>query len=80
MSRVGDVDISDTIMVDWLYLPSNTEIVGAEYNWQKRCVTLRIVNPDLPDAHEGDAIPHCDAQYRIDEEGQIEFTGWKLKP
>ncbi len=79
MSKVADVDISDTLMVDWLYLPENTKIIGAEYNHIRHCVTLRVVNPNLPNAVEGDGVPRCNALFRKNDEGQIEFTGWQLK-
>ena len=79
MSNVADLDISDTLMVDYLYLPKDTEIIGAEYNWIKHCVVLSIVHPDLPDVQDGDSIPHCDAHFKTNEDGNPEFIKFCIK-
>ena len=79
MSNIADLDISDDLMVDWLHLPEDTRILGAEFNWMRHCVTLRVAHPDLPETSKESDVKRCDAQFRTNVDVNPEFVKCNIK-
>lgn len=67
----GRVNISGTLIMDWLKFYSNGEIVDAKYDCVRDSVEFTISHPEMPEVNEGDNIPIVIGTYVISD-GKID--------
>ena len=53
----GIVNISTSLLREWVMLPAGLEIVDAHMNQEHQCVALTVKHPNTPIAPDGAVLP-----------------------
>ena len=56
--RLGIIPVSVELLEEMLAIPSGYRIVGLSYDEVQRTLNLMVMSPELPEAIEGEPLPH----------------------
>lgn len=73
--HVGYFEMADELLLDLVYAPDGTQIVGVEHEPMRGSIKVFISHPDIPAAAEGDYVQQVEpVLYSYDGETNAEWS------
>jgi hypothetical protein len=71
LSGTGIVNVSTSLLREWIMLPAGLEIVDAHMSQEHQCVAITVKHPNTPIAPDGAVLPLLTPVFQtmIDEDG-----------
>lgn len=78
LDRRGVFAIAPEMLVEMLYLPPGTDVIGAQWDFARHRLDIYVVgHRDLPKAIERGVVERLSPVYNWRDDGTIEFLRWR---